>query len=547
MKSRKFFISSALALSTVLGSVGTMMNAMPISATAVTVSGFEEGHTFTAYQVFKGTLVGDKIADIKWGDNVNVDNQAAIIAALKGVADTSPLAPIKAKLTEETPKADIIANAISELGLDEDSEGARELAKIFAENVSGTGTVISQETTNLGYGYYLIKDTTNNLDDYDVYGLSILQVHNNTPIDIKPKNAKPKVDKSIYDNDDHDGPDGSNVIGAGWGETADYAIGESFQCKLTATINQYSDIKAYETYKLVLNDEWSAGIDYDTAVTPKVELVINGDYEHPKTITNAVVGTPDSERKMTVTIADLKQHLTDPQDKDKIEVVVTYNAKLNANAAVGNGFDAENKQNNNKVYLEYSNNPNAEGTGTTTEDHVYVFTYTLENTKVNNLGESLGGAGFKLYKEAQGDNPAAYATFDSDNKFAGWVDSIDKATEIESSEATGTLGQFTMTGLDAGTYVLTETKVPEGYSPAADTRFTITAEHKENSDAKAVAVIKIDNDESKKGITVVNSKASNLPETGGMGTTIFYAAGGILAAGAVIALAATKKAKKEED
>lgn len=546
MKSRKFFISSALALSTVLGSVGPMMNAMPISAAQVTVDEASKGHTFTAYQIFSGTLVDTKIADIVWGDGVTEADQAAIITALRAVAEDSPLAAIKARIPETGDvSADILANAISEANLDNDSEGARALAKIFDAHTNGTGTSISADTTELDHGYYLIKDKTSPIEKDDVVGLSILQVQNDTAIEIKPKNANPTVDKSIYDNDDHDGPDGSNVTGAGWGETADYAIGESFQCKLTATINRYSDIKAYETYKLVLNDEWSAGIDYDAAVTPKVELVING--ETKKVVGDAVIVRPEGTRKMTVTITDLKQHLTDPQDTDKIEVVVTYNAKLNANAAVGNGFDAENKQNNNKVYLEYSNNPNAEGTGTTTEDHVYVFTYTLENTKVNNLGESLGGAGFKLYKEAQGDNPAAYATFDSDNKFTGWVDSKDKATEIKSSEATGTLGQFTMTGLDAGTYVLTETKVPEGYSKAADTKFTITAVHKENSDAQAAAVIKIDNDESKKGITVVNSKASNLPETGGMGTTIFYAAGGILAAGAVIALAATKKAKKEED
>ena len=40
---------------------------------------------------------------------------------------------------------------------------------------------------------------------------------------------------------------------------------------------------------------------------------------------------------------------------------------------------------------------------------------------------------------------------------------------------------------------------------------------------------------------VNNSKAANMPETGGMGTTLFYIVGGLMAAGAAILLITQKR------
>lgn len=517
MKSRKFFISSALALSTVLGSVGPMMNAMPISATAVSIDDTVKDHTYRAYQIFKGKLEGQSLVEIDWGSNVD---SATVIEALKG--DDSP---VKAKMDAlgESPNAAAVANTFEGLGGDE----SLKLAKLLSECLSGTGTLININGTNLDAGYYLIKDETVLAEDADdIRGLNILQV-GNADIAIAPKNKKPTVDKEVEDNDNHDD---SNE--AGFGETADHEIGETFQFRLTATIDKYEDIKNYDSYQLIFHDTLSEGVDYaiDSNLTAKVFVGDNS------TAIDVSTSTVKNGQNLTVTIADLKAHLPEgTQDSDAIKVVVTYDAKLNKKAVIAsNGISGV--YNNNKVQLEYSNNPNGEGTGKTTEDYVYVFTYELNNTKVNNMGNNLKGAEFVL-KNAAG----KFASFDAANMFTGWVDAQNETTKITSDDE----GKFKMTGLDAGTYTLIETRAPEGYKEAADTTIEINATHAED-EGGATAKVTLTGKNST-GATITDSKVSNLPETGGMGTTIFYAAGGILAAGAVIALAATKKAKKEED
>ena len=48
-------------------------------------------------------------------------------------------------------------------------------------------------------------------------------------------------------------------------------------------------------------------------------------------------------------------------------------------------------------------------------------------------------------------------------------------------------------------------------------------------------------------INVVNNSGATLPETGGIGTTIFYAAGALLVVGAGVLLVTKKRMNKSED
>lgn len=138
----------------------------------------------------------------------------------------------------------------------------------------------------------------------------------------------------------------------------------------------------------------------------------------------------------------------------------------------------------------------------------------------------LKDAGFKLYKVENGKN--VYATFDENNKFAGWVDTKEAGTEVFTNEK----GEFTVEGFNIGTYWLEETTAPEGYS------ITDPVEVKITQNGEASAIISVSKD-------VVDTKLASLPGTGGIGTTIFTVGGcAIMIAAAAFFFLSRKKENK---
>ena len=215
-------------------------------------------------------------------------------------------------------------------------------------------------------------------------------------------------------------------------------------------------------------------------------------------------------------------------------ITVEYTATLNNNAVLGSAG------NPNEVYLEYSNNPNKseEGdneTGTTPKDVVIVFTYKTIVNKVDEKGDALTGAEFTL------------------EKYNKKTDKWEAITVVKNDEGT----TFTFSGLDDGNYRLTETKTPAGYNTIKPIEFTITAEHDVLSDNPALTSLNGNVTTGEITFTsnvtdgslstdVVNKAGSTLPETGGMGTTIFYILGGLLVLFAVVFLVAKKRMSNME-
>ena len=115
----------------------------------------------------------------------------------------------------------------------------------------------------------------------------------------------------------------------------------------------------------------------------------------------------------------------------------------------------------NKASLEYSCNPNVDQSGApseeteeTEEDIVIAFTYKVEVNKVDQNGDPVEGASFKLEKVLQDG----------------------RRTEVALDENASTGSLFSFKGLDDGDYLLTET-APEGYRSVDPIKFTVTAEH----------------------------------------------------------------------
>ena len=189
--------------------------------------------------------------------------------------------------------------------------------------------------------------------------------------------------------------------------------------------------------------------------------------------------------------------------------------------------------------MEFSNNPNVEQNGTTTYtpwDKVIVFTYKTIIDKVNSEKKPLTGAAFKLEKVIK----------DGENKLIHEFKVSDDPNRTS----------FEFTGLDDGDYILTETETPEGYNTMDPIKFKITADHEVESDNPTFTDLSgnkvtgeidftVAKDQGSLTAQVVNNKGSELPETGGMGTTVLYTAGTLMILAAAAFLVMKKKAESK--
>ena len=103
-------------------------------------------------------------------------------------------------------------------------------------------------------------------------------------------------------------------------------------------------------------------------------------------------------------------------------------------------------------------------------------------------------------------------------------------------------GNIKAEGLDADTYILTETETLPGYNLLNDT-ITVVIDENGKETYKLTS--------SKDGalmdtITVVNEAGSQLPTTGGMGTTVLYIAGAVLVLGAGITLVVRRRMNSDQ-
>ena len=538
MKHMKRLASLFLAL--------TLVFALAATAGAATVTvpsdGILKDHTFTAYQVFSGVEADGILTEVQWGSGID---STAFLTALK--ADTT-YGSLFTDCADAAAVAKVLGNNNTNTAL------ANAVAKLAYAKKSGAGTALTSGENTLADGYYLVVDTTETVAAGSAYNTALLQVVGN--INITAKTDAPTVEKKVLEDDKYNQDGG---YGTGYNDVADYCMGEAVPFHLIGTV---PDMSRYDTYKYIFHDTLSAGLTLnegsikvyaasDKAGTDKAEIT---------GWTNAVNG-----QAFTVSFADLKTVTGVSQGK---YIIVEYTATLNQSAEVGL------PGNPNTVKLEYSNKPDQSGsgdtdnTGNTPEDKVIVFTYKLDTTKVDGQDDSikLKDAKFVLLN-SEGTKVAKI----TGGKFAGWqelpkeVDGKIPATSwngdtvLTSAETTGL---FSVTGLDDGTYKLREIVAPAGYNLlSADITVVITATTANgqtwtDGDAtKALTNLAVtadgtagtgDTSTGIAGITVANNKGSTLPETGGMGTTLLYVIGGILAVAAIVLLVTKKRMNSAE-
>lgn len=464
----------------------------------ITITPTTSDHTYEAYSIFEGKLSDSTLSDITWGNGITEAGKTALLADY-GVADAAGLAK---KLSEfATNSAEIKAFA---------KKASKYLQHpTSAKAVGNTATIKVAKA-----GYYLIKDKDNSLgkNNDETYTEFILKVVKNQTI--APKSEKPTSEKKVKDTNDTTG------VTTGWQDLADWDIGDKVPFQLKGTVA--ADYDKYTVYKMTFHDHESKGL---TLIKDSVEVYVDSNKVTDNTKYEVVTEHLGDNCTFEVRFANLK-NISDV--KAGSVITVEYKSELNKDAVIGS------LGNPNEMYMEFSNNPNDDQggeTGKTPVDKVIVFTYKTIVNKVDPEGQPLQGAEFTLEKKV-GDE---------------W---IEKAV-VKNTEGT----TFTFTGLDDGLYRLTETKTPSEYNTMNPNplEFEITATHEEIAGELKLTLkgnvttgeVSFAEDLENGSLTanVVNHKGSDLPSTGGMGTTILYAAGTVMILAAAVFLVMQKKAE----
>lgn len=273
---------------------------------------------YAAYQIFKGDLHEKTLSNIEWGDNVTDEGRTKFGNA----AD-------KAKTI--TTEADAKAFAV-------------EVAKYLTDPAAGTGT---DSITVSGPGYYLIKNTS--VGEGEVFTDYILRVVGD--VKVNPKSGKPTLDKQIRHNE-------TGV----WGVVGDNQIGDTVEFRTLTTV---PIVSGYTQYTYVIHDEMSAGLTSNVRSNEDVTIKVNDETVLDKNYYTVTVDEVNTN-KFTVTV-DVLNAIKDGKMVAGDTLYTYYTGILNENAKVYN----DGKQDN-KAYLEYSNNPhNNTTTNKTPEKVVY--------------------------------------------------------------------------------------------------------------------------------------------------------------------------------
>lgn len=414
-------------------------------------------------------------------------------------------------------------------GLGDNSEGIREYADEVYSGIKNGSLVADATSTGkvfsgVAQGYYLILESTLS-DDPDSRSLVMLNTAGQDDITVHSKEGVPTISKKVQEVND------SDTAGTGtFQDGADADIGDDVKFKIDGTFP--SNIDAYASYEYVIHDTINAAFSIkEGSIVVKlddVELVKDTDY---------TVDTSGDHCSMEITIADAVALAADKLDggalTDDTKLTVEYDATLGDSADIGN------PGNDNKVQLEFSNDPyDLSSTSFTTEDKVNVFTYKFTVNKVDSEGTPLDGAGFKLQKW----NGTEYNDYDTESGVKG----EDKTT-------------FEFNGLDGGRYKLVETDVPSGYNKADDLEFVVTGTYNTESDNSQLTDVKVTDTEGKAiegfsvsfadgtlTISIENTSGVQLPSTGGDGLYVTYIIGAVVIACGIAAFIPKKKENKNK-
>lgn len=461
---------------------------------SITISNAAKGETYTIYKLFDATVSEDHTS----------------------IAYTGTVPGSLSEYFTADANGYISAKGAAKEG-ENMSEGLKTALKDWTKTVEATSTAESDGSalnfTGLAYGYYVVTTTQ---------GDQLISVDSTKPnAEIVDKNSSTPKDLSKT----------ANNKDVSIGDTVTYTV--SFK-----TSNYYgAGTEAKEIVSYTIEDTLPKFLK-DVTVT---SIIVDNDGKSD---------TTDDQKDVTDQFNANKKIVIDwYNDADKsflynngATITITYTAVVTEKAAI------DGKGNTNNVTVTWTTKDGNQPDPGKLETNETIFTYAIALKKVNNKGVALPGAVFEFpfYVQSTADTDGAYI-------YAGTKAAEGLTNQIKTPDS----GVIVVKGVASGSYPITEFKAPAGYNKltapvtvqAAKTGETTTHTTvyldengevtKETTNATEVKV-DIANIAAT-AVVVVNKAGTELPSTGGMGTTVFYVLGAVLVLGAVVLLVTKKR------
>lgn len=483
------------------------------------------GQQYDLYRIFNATVNEDGAVsytvDVKYvnffsgtlvnGDGVNVDFSSATALTIDALA-------LQYVRSFESSTIRTMDDLVLDFMAYIEANGLTESATTAAAALKSDGSGVENALSAVYYGYYLILTKSDPSEVQAASAGSLVTIVDEF-VTISLKITQPSIDKEIYHNELDS-----------WESVGDNQIGDTVEFKITATLPH--TFTGYDSYSYIVTDTLTSGVDFNNDVKFYVDSDLTTE------LPDGYVTTVENE---DATFSYSFDVMGIDEDYGYDYIYIYYTGILNSDAVVSSDNES------NTVVLEYSNNPYDEDSFGKDSDIVYEYTFDLDVLKVGEDGETpLAGAVFALYEVNNGVETQIFLDYDDvyDVYFTDASQAADETNGVITTDETGT---YNIKGLDDSTeYVLKEIDAPEGYNAISPMYFIITATYA--TDGSSITSLSVNNSHisaTTDGLetVIVNTSSATLPETGGMGTTIFSIIG-ISMMGAAIVFLVVKSRKK---
>lgn len=497
MKHARKLASLLLALVMVFA-LATTVFAQDVTGTAgdgsITISNAAKGETYAIYKLFDATVSEDG-KSIAYTGTVPEDLKTYFTADENRYISATPAAKSGESM----------------------SDGLKAALKAWAAGETATSTAVSDGSAlnfkGLAYGYYVVTTTQ---------GQQLISVDSTMPnaaIVDKNSSSPSNLTKTASSND------------VSIGDTVTYTV--SFKTSNYDGAGEAAKEIVSYTIEDTLPDFLS-----DVEVT---SIIVDNDGKDTTTGDQHDVTAQFTNKKIVIDWYDETNNKF--LYNNGATVTITYTAKVTDKAAIaGTG-------NTNKVTVRWTTKDSEQPDPDGIEKNETIFTYAIALKKVNNKGVALPGAVFQFPFYVK---PAADTT-DGAYIYAGTTAREGLTNQI----TTPASGVIVVKGVASGNYEITEVTAPAGYNKltapvtveavktsSTSTHTTVYLDKDGNVvDVSAKEIeVKVDIDTiAATAVVVVNKAGTELPSTGGMGTTVFYVLGAVLVLGAVVLLVTKKR------